>query len=54
VIEDLRRTGVGLVKGRNDTLARLQRLAYLKLTEKYQDINPFKFIIYSSRAGDER
>jgi glyoxylase-like metal-dependent hydrolase (beta-lactamase superfamily II) len=33
-------------------LARLQRLAYLKLTEKCQDINPFKFIIYSSRAGD--
>src|SRR6266404_5089024 len=35
-------------------LARLQRLAYLKLTEKYQDTNPFKFIIYSSRASDER
>ena len=34
-------------------LARLQRLAYLKLTEKYQDTNPFKFIIYSSRAGGE-
>jgi hypothetical protein len=33
-------------------LARLQRLAYLKLKEKYQDTNPFKFIIYSSRAGE--
>jgi glyoxylase-like metal-dependent hydrolase (beta-lactamase superfamily II) len=34
-------------------LARLQRLAYLKLKEKYQDTNPFKFIIYSSRARGE-
>jgi hypothetical protein len=34
-------------------LARVQRLAYLKLKEKYQNTNPFKFIIYSSRAGEE-
>lgn len=30
-------------------LARVERLAYLKLMEKYQDTNPFKFIVYSSR-----
>jgi len=33
-------------------LARVQRLAYLKLTEKYADTNPFKLIVYSSRVGD--
>lgn len=33
-------------------LARVERLAYLKLKEKYQDINPFKFILYSGRIGD--
>src|SRR5262249_16333556 len=31
-------------------LARVQRLAYLKLKEKYADTNPFKFIIYSNLA----
>src|SRR5258708_23216938 len=34
-------------------LLRVQRLAYLKLKEKYQNANPFKFIIYSSRIGEE-
>jgi hypothetical protein len=29
----------------------LERLAYLKLTEKYQEFNPFKFIIYSWKGG---
>lgn len=33
-------------------LARVQRLAYLKLTEKYADTNPFKFIVYSNLAGE--
>ena len=28
-----------------------ERLAYLKLMEKYQDLNPFKFIIYSAKSG---
>ena len=28
-----------------------QRLAYSRLTEKYQEFNPFKFIVYSGRAG---
>ncbi len=31
----------------------LRRLAYLKLKEKYQFINPFKVIIYSEQSGDE-
>jgi glyoxylase-like metal-dependent hydrolase (beta-lactamase superfamily II) len=29
-----------------------ERLAYRKLAEKYQDFNPFKFILYSGRSGD--
>lgn len=33
-------------------LARVERLAYLKLKEKYQDTDPFKFILYSGRIGD--
>jgi hypothetical protein len=33
-------------------LLRVQRLAYLKLKEKYQNTNPFKFIVYSSRLGE--
>ena len=32
-------------------LEALERKAYLKLTEKYQGFNPFKFIIYSGKAG---
>ena len=28
-----------------------ERLAYLKLMEKYQEFNPFKFIIYSGKGG---
>ncbi len=34
-------------------LENLRREAYLKLKEKYQFANPFKFIIYSELAGDE-
>ncbi len=32
-------------------IAEVERLAYLKLMEKYQDINPFKLILYSGRIG---
>jgi hypothetical protein len=32
-------------------LESMERLAYLKLTEKYQEFNPFKFIIYSGKGG---
>jgi glyoxylase-like metal-dependent hydrolase (beta-lactamase superfamily II) len=33
------------------SLGELERLTYLKLAEKYQEFNPFKFIIYSGRIG---
>jgi glyoxylase-like metal-dependent hydrolase (beta-lactamase superfamily II) len=32
-------------------LGESERVAYLKLMEKYQDFNPFKFIIYSAKSG---
>lgn len=32
-------------------LESMERLAYLKLMEKYQEFNPFKFIIYSGKGG---
>jgi len=41
-------------KGRfpgSQPLHEAERLTYLKLMEKYQEFNPFKFIIYSGRAG---
>jgi glyoxylase-like metal-dependent hydrolase (beta-lactamase superfamily II) len=44
------------VKGRfapSGPLGDAARLAYLKLMEKYQEFNPFKFIIYCAKAGTE-
>jgi glyoxylase-like metal-dependent hydrolase (beta-lactamase superfamily II) len=41
-------------KGRfagSKSLTEVERLTYLKLMEKYQDLNPFKFIIYSGKIG---
>jgi glyoxylase-like metal-dependent hydrolase (beta-lactamase superfamily II) len=35
------------------SFARVRRLVYLKLMEKYQNTDPFKFIIYSGRIGEE-
>jgi glyoxylase-like metal-dependent hydrolase (beta-lactamase superfamily II) len=32
-------------------LDEVHRLVYLKLMEKYQDFNPFKYIVYSSQIG---
>ena len=32
-------------------LDEVTRLTYLKLMEKYQEFNPFKFIIYSGKIG---
>jgi hypothetical protein len=32
-------------------VAKAERLVYLKLMEKYQNTDPFKFIIYSAQAG---
>jgi glyoxylase-like metal-dependent hydrolase (beta-lactamase superfamily II) len=36
---------------RSNSLEEVRRLAYLKLMEKYQEFNPFKFIIYSGQIG---
>ena len=36
---------------RSARLGEAERLAYVKLMEKYQEFNPFKFIIYSGRSG---
>ena len=41
-------------RGRYPDSARLQsmeRVAYLKLMEKYQEFSPFKFIVYSGKGG---
>jgi len=37
----------------SDALKRVKRLAYLKLMERSQNTDPFKFIIYSSKAGEQ-
>src|SRR5262249_40005165 len=38
---------------KSKSLARAKRLVYLKLMEKNQNTDPFKFIIYSARIGEE-
>src|SRR5262249_2891119 len=35
------------------SLKRAKRFAYLKLMEKHQNTDPFKFIIYSAKAGEQ-
>jgi glyoxylase-like metal-dependent hydrolase (beta-lactamase superfamily II) len=37
----------------SDSLKRAKRFAYLKLMEKHQNTDPFKFIIYSARIGEQ-
>ena len=37
----------------SDSLKRAKRFAYLKLMEKNQNTDPFKFIIYSAKAGEQ-
>jgi len=37
----------------SESLAHAKRLAYLKLMEKNQNTDPFKFIIYSGRIGEQ-
>jgi alkyl sulfatase BDS1-like metallo-beta-lactamase superfamily hydrolase len=39
--------------GHSESVARVERLVYLKLMEKYQNSDPFKFIIYASKAGEQ-
>ncbi len=35
------------------SVANAKRLVYLKLMEKYQNTDPFKFIIYSAKIGEQ-
>jgi alkyl sulfatase BDS1-like metallo-beta-lactamase superfamily hydrolase len=37
----------------SDSLKRAKRFAYLKLMERNQNTDPFKFIIYSARIGEQ-
>ena len=37
----------------SDSVARAKRLVYLKLMEKNQNTDPFKFILYSAKAGEQ-
>ncbi|HKD15722.1 MAG TPA: hypothetical protein VKE71_14400 [Candidatus Angelobacter sp.] len=31
----------------------VERLVYLKLMEKYQNTDPFKYILYSAKIGEQ-
>jgi alkyl sulfatase BDS1-like metallo-beta-lactamase superfamily hydrolase len=35
------------------SVAEAERLIYLKLMEQYQNTDPFKFILYSAKAGEQ-
>jgi glyoxylase-like metal-dependent hydrolase (beta-lactamase superfamily II) len=37
----------------SQTVAGLKRLIYLKLMEKYQNTDPFKYILYSAKIGEQ-
>jgi glyoxylase-like metal-dependent hydrolase (beta-lactamase superfamily II) len=53
---ELAATALEWTRGRfagSKSLDEVKRLTYLKLMEKYQEINPFKFIIYSTRIGNQ-
>ena len=39
--------------GRTGSIARAERLVYLKLMEKYQNTDPFKYILYSAKIGEQ-
>ena len=39
--------------GRTESIARAERLVYLKLMEKYQNTDPFKYILYSDKIGEQ-
>jgi glyoxylase-like metal-dependent hydrolase (beta-lactamase superfamily II) len=38
---------------RSDSVAKAKRLVYLKLMEKNQNTDPFKFILYSAKSGEQ-
>jgi glyoxylase-like metal-dependent hydrolase (beta-lactamase superfamily II) len=53
---ELAATVLDWTKGRfaeSKSLREVERLTYLKLMEKYQEFDPFKFIIYSGKIGDQ-
>jgi glyoxylase-like metal-dependent hydrolase (beta-lactamase superfamily II) len=53
---ELAATALEWTKGRfpgSSSLAGVERFTYLKLMEKYQEFDPFKFIIYSGMIGDQ-
>jgi hypothetical protein len=37
----------------SESVARARRLVYLKLMEKHQNIDPFKFILYSAKINEQ-
>jgi hypothetical protein len=37
----------------SESVARAKRLVYLKLMEKHQNTDPFKFIIYSAKIDEQ-
>jgi len=37
----------------SEAVAKAKRLVYLKLMEKYQNTDPFKFILYSAKIGEQ-
>jgi glyoxylase-like metal-dependent hydrolase (beta-lactamase superfamily II) len=39
--------------GRTGSIAKVERLVYLKLMEKYQNTDPFKYILYSAKIGEQ-
>ncbi len=39
--------------GKTDALAGAERLVYLKLMEKWQNYDPFKYILYSAKIGQQ-
>jgi len=38
--------------GRTESIAKAERFVYLKLMEKYQNTDPFKYILYSAKIGE--
>ncbi len=39
--------------GHTESITKAERLVYLKLMEKYQNTDPFKYILYSAKIGEQ-
>src|SRR5882672_10865111 len=39
--------------GHTESIAKAERLVYLRLMEKYQNTDPFKYILYSAKIGEQ-